>query len=81
VLEQMTSNLLVQKKFVRNHLQLAVEIEELFLRNREIKRSAEEKFRRMMPNSPDYRQVKRWVRDNIPRMNVPPSASPSGSGN
>lgn len=76
VLEQMTSNLLVQKKFVRNHLELAVEIEELFLRNREIKRSAEEKFRLMMPRSPDYREIKSWVQSKIPRLNTP-SLSPS----
>lgn len=66
VLERLTSDLLVQKKFIRKHLELAVEIEELFLRNREIKRSSEERFRRLMPDSPDYRRIKSWVRSNLP---------------
>lgn len=70
VLEHVTSDLLAQKKFVRDHLGLAVEIEELFLRNREIKRSSEGKFRILMPNSPDYQQIKSWVVDNMPEMKV-----------
>lgn len=66
VLEQVTSELLVQKKFVRDHLELAIEIEQLFLRNREIKRSSEEKFRLMTVNSRDYREIKTWVAENLP---------------
>ncbi len=61
VLEHITSDLLIQKRFVRDHLELAVEIEELFLRNREIKKTSEERFRRMAPNSRDYREIKEWV--------------------
>lgn len=70
VLKRLTSELLVQKKFVRKHLELAVEIEELFLRNREIKRSSEERFRLLRPDSPGYREIKSWVRSNLPRLKV-----------
>ena len=66
VLEHITSDLLVQKRFVRDHLELAVEIEELFLRNREIKKTSEEKFRRMAPNSRDYREIKGWIQGKLP---------------
>lgn len=65
VLEHITSDLLIQKRFVRDHLELAVEIEELFLRNREIKKSSEEKFRRMAPSSRDYKEIKEWVQGRL----------------
>ncbi|MBZ5523116.1 MAG: CHAD domain-containing protein [Acidobacteriia bacterium] len=66
VLEHVTSKMLVHKKFVRDHLELAVEIEQLFLRNREIKRTSEEKFRRVTMNSHDYQEIKRWVLSKLP---------------
>jgi CHAD domain-containing protein len=61
VLEHVTSELLLDKKFFRDHLELSVQIEQLFLRNREIKKSSEEKFRRMTAKSSDYRGIKSWV--------------------
>lgn len=61
VLEHLTNGLLVKKKFVRAHLELAVEIEELFLRNREIKKNSEETFRRMTADSGHYGAIKSWA--------------------
>jgi CHAD domain-containing protein len=61
VLEHVTSEMLVRRKFVRDHLELAVQIEQIFLRHREIKKSSEEKFRRMTANLHDYQEIKRWV--------------------
>jgi CHAD domain-containing protein len=66
VLEHRTSKMLLHKKFVREHLELAVEIEQLFLRNREIKRASEEEFRRMTINSQDYQEIKNWVAGQLP---------------
>jgi len=61
VLEHVTSELLLDKKFFRDHLDLSVQIEQLFLRNREIKKSSEERFRRMTAKSSGYRGIKSWV--------------------
>ena len=69
VLEHVTSELLLHKKFFRDHLDLAVQIEQLFLRNREIKKKSEERFRRMTADSTDYRGIKSWVATQIPLRN------------
>ena len=66
VLEHVTSELLLDKKFFRDHLELSVQIEQLFLRNREIKKNSEEKFRRMTAKSSDYRGIKSWVATQLP---------------
>jgi CHAD domain-containing protein len=66
VLEHLTSRLLAKKKFVRSNLELAVEVEGLFLRNGEIKKRAEETFRQMTANSGHYGAIKSWVAGKLP---------------
>lgn len=66
VLEHVTSELLLDKKFFREHLELSVQIEQLCLRNREIKKRSEERFRRMTVKSSDYRGIKSWIATQIP---------------
>ncbi len=63
VLEHTMSGLLLRKKFLRDHLELAVEIEQLLLQNREVKKRSEGSFARMTLQSRDYEQMKIWARD------------------
>ncbi|MGE5321746.1 MAG: CHAD domain-containing protein [Actinomycetota bacterium] len=62
VLEHMMTGLLLRRKFLRDHLELAVQVEQLLLQNREIKKSSEEGFVRMTRQSGEYEQMKLWVK-------------------
>jgi CHAD domain-containing protein len=63
VLEHTMAGLLLRKKFLRDHLELAVEIEQLLLQNREVKKRSEGSFARMTLQSRDYEQMKIWARE------------------
>ncbi len=62
VLEHTMTGLLLRKKFLREHLELAVEVEQLLLQNREIKKKCEEGFGHMTRQSPEYEEMKMWAR-------------------
>lgn len=72
VLEHMMSGLLLRRKFLRDHLELAVQIEQLLLQNRDIKSRSEAGFVRMTRESKEYEQMKLWVK----QMMLNPGANP-----
>lgn len=72
VLEHMMTGLLLRRKFLRDHLELAVQIEQLLLQNREIKSRSEAGFVRMTRESKEYEQMKLWVKQMISNSGVSP---------
>jgi CHAD domain-containing protein len=61
VLEQMMVEMLARPEFLRNYLPLAMEVEELILRNRKSKMKFEQKYVGMSMESDEMRRLKDWV--------------------
>lgn len=65
VLEHATHELLAQKNFMREHLELAIHVEELLLHNRQRKHASEEQFRHTMAKSRGYHDMQHWVAKRV----------------
>ena len=76
VLEHMMTGLLLRRRFLRDHLELAIQIEQLLLQNREIKSRSEAGFVGMTRQSQEYEQMKLWVK----QMMLNPAANASAAG-
>ena len=63
VLEQMLLEMVARPKFLRNHLDIAIRVEKLVLRNRTAKKRYVEKYFRMTLDSAESRYLKEWVGD------------------
>ena len=61
VLEQMLVEMVARPKFLRNHLDIAIRVEKLVLRNRTAKKRYVEKYFRMTLDSPESRFLNEWV--------------------
>jgi CHAD domain-containing protein len=61
VLEQSMIEMVARPEFLREHLDLAMEIEKLIVRNREAKKQMEVKYFPMAFGSPDGARLKEWV--------------------
>ena len=61
VLEQMLVEMVARPKFLRNHLDIAIRVEKLVLRNRTAKKRYVEKYFRMTLDSPESRFLNQWV--------------------
>jgi CHAD domain-containing protein len=61
VLEQMLVEMVARPKFLRNHLDIAIGVEKLILRNRTAKKRYVEKYFRMTLDSPESRFLNEWV--------------------
>jgi CHAD domain-containing protein len=61
VMEETMLEMMSRPKFLQEQLELALETGKMVLRNRESKRSYEEKFFRMVTDSPDWSGLERWV--------------------
>lgn len=78
VLEHMMTGLLLRRRFLRDHLELAVQIEQLLLQNREIKSRSEAGFVRMTRESKEYEQMKEWVRQTTLNSGDSPRTAAAG---
>jgi CHAD domain-containing protein len=61
VLEQMMIEMVARPEFLRDHLNLAMGVERLILRNRANKQGYRQKYSRVTMDSGDYQQIKDWV--------------------
>lgn len=61
VLELEMLEMASQPEFVKNHLELAIDVEKLVLRNRRVKRAHEGKYFEFVRRSSDWKNVERWV--------------------
>jgi len=61
VLEQMMIEVAARPEFLRDHLNLAMGVERLILRNRAHKQAYRQKYARVTMGSGDYQQIKDWV--------------------
>src|SRR5208282_1918061 len=61
VLEEMTIEMIAKPEFLRDQLPLAMAIERLVLRNRNVKRGFREKYFQMTLDSPNYQEIKNWA--------------------
>ena len=53
--------IVARPEFLRDHLDLALGIEKLIVRNRAIKKNFERDYFRMTLDSPDVQRLKSWV--------------------
>src|SRR2546422_715413 len=60
-LEQILVGMVARPKFLRNHLDIAIGVEKLILRNRTAKKRYVEKYFRMTLDSPESRFLNEWV--------------------
>lgn len=61
VLEQSMIEMVARPEFLRDHLELAMEVEKLIVRNRQAKKQMEVRYFRMAFESPDAARLKEWV--------------------
>jgi CHAD domain-containing protein len=61
VLEQMMIEMIARPDYLREHLDIAMGVERLILRNRAGKTRFRQKFFQMTGDADEYRQVKKWV--------------------
>ena len=61
VMEQMMLEMIASPEYLQEHLQLAIEIEQLVLRNRRIKKLGEGKILGALEDSPEWRALGGWV--------------------
>jgi len=66
ILEQMTIEMVGRPKFLRDHLDTALKIEKLVLRNRGSKKRLVERYVRMTLGSDEYRRLAQWVGRALP---------------
>jgi len=74
-LEEMLVEMVARPKFLRNHLDIAIRVEKLVLRNRTAKKRYVEKYFRMTLDSPESRYLKAWVRDLLAARSPDPRAA------
>lgn len=61
VLEQMMIEMVARPEFLRDHLETALRVEKLILKNRAAKRGYEEKYFRMTQDSSEFRRMEEWL--------------------
>lgn len=61
ILEQMMIEVVARPEFLRDHLDLALGLEKLIVRNRVAKKNFEGEYFRMTLDSPDVQRLKSWV--------------------
>lgn len=66
ILEQMTIEMVGRPKFLRDHLDTALKVEKLILRNRGSKKRLVQRYLRMTLGSDDYQRLARWVGRALP---------------
>jgi len=61
VLEEAMIEMVARPEFLRDHVEMAIEIEKLILRNRKTRKKLEDKYFLMTLDSPQLGQMKKWI--------------------